>query len=112
MWSCFEDLHILKESGILPSITYIGGEKLWENLEVLMEFLPDLRKSFPTKEGNSLRKLVGLPDKEGKTRVIAILDYFSQTCLKPVHDELFSFLRKIHQDVTFNQGSYQDKVRS
>jgi hypothetical protein len=55
---------------------------------------------------------VGIPDKEGKTRVIAILDYFSQTALKPFHEYLFRLLRKIPQDCTFDQGSFVESVRN
>lgn len=113
MWSAFEDLSLLIGTELLESIRYIGGYQLSQNLDVLVDFLPDFRKQFTLKrEGTELRKLVGIPDKEGKTRVIAILDYFSQTSLKPVHSALFRYLRKIRQDVTFNQGSYQEIVNS
>jgi len=56
------------------------------------------------------RKVVGIPDLEGKTRVIAILDYWSQTALRPLHQFLFKVLRLIPQDMTFNQGSFVEKV--
>jgi len=39
--------------------------------------------------------------------VIAILDYWSQTCLKPVHDYLFHVLSHIPQDCTFHQGKFK-----
>jgi len=47
---------------------------------------------------------------EGKTREVAILDYWSQTVLRPLHFMLFNVLRKIPQDCTFNQGSFLDKL--
>lgn len=50
-------------------------------------------------------------DKEGKTRVIGILDYLSQTVLKPLHLYLFRTLRKIPQDCSFNQGGFRDKIK-
>jgi hypothetical protein len=59
-----------------------------------------------------VRKLVGIPDLEGKTRVIAILDYWSQAALCPLHDSLFRILRTIPQDMTFTQGAFKDVVRS
>lgn len=49
---------------------------------------------------------------EGKTRVIAVLDYWSQDALIPLHDLLFEILRKIPQDMTFSQGSFVEAVRS
>lgn len=60
--------------------------------------------------GVPIRKIVGIEDKEGKTRVIAIGDYWSQTVLRPLHLWIFRILRRIRQDVTFNQGSFLDKV--
>jgi hypothetical protein len=35
--------------------------------------------------------------------VIAIGDYYSQLFLKPIHDRLMKFLRKIPQDMTYRQ---------
>jgi len=69
------------------------------------------RGSFQLKRG-PVRRLVGIPDLEGKTRVIAILDYWSQTALRPLHDFLFRVLRTIPQDRTFSQGRFKDFVSS
>jgi hypothetical protein len=57
---------------------------------------------------NRIRKLVYFPDREGKCRVVAILDYFSQSVLKPLHSYLFRILKRIKQDCTFAQGSFKD----
>lgn len=54
---------------------------------------------------------MGIPDLEGKTRVIAEFDYFSQTVLRPVHLFLFEVLRIINQDMTFTQGAFVDHVK-
>jgi len=40
-----------------------------------------------------------------------MLDYFSQTALRPLHQYLFALLKVIPSDVTFNQGSFLDIVR-
>lgn len=61
---------------------------------------------------DSFRRLSYFSDKEAKTRVIAIFDYWSQTCLKPLHDTLMDILKKNPQDCTFNQGSFAEKLRS
>lgn len=60
---------------------------------------------FPPKT-TSFRKLSYFSDKEGKTRVIAILDYWSQTALRPLHKVMNQMLRKIGPDCTFSQGSF------
>jgi len=49
---------------------------------------------------------VPIPDKEGKTRIIAIFDYWSQCSLKPLHDSLNDILRTIKEDCTFNQSAF------
>jgi len=50
--------------------------------------------------------LVPIPDKESKTRVIAIFDYWSQCALKGLHDSLNDILRTIKEDCTFNQNNF------
>lgn len=54
-----------------------------------------------------IRSLSYFPDKEGKTRVIAILDYWTQTCLRPMHSKINRLLEKIDTDCTFNQNHFQ-----
>jgi hypothetical protein len=39
----------------------------------------------------------------GKVRIFAIVDYWTQCSLRPIHDYLFGILRRIPQDATFNQ---------
>lgn len=46
-----------------------------------------------------------------KQRIIAIGDYWSQTCLRPWHQYLFRVLKKIPQDCTFDQSSFKKKVK-
>lgn len=53
-----------------------------------------------------LRRITPIQDKEGKTRIIAIGDYFSQAVLRPVHDQLMKYLKGIPQDMTFNQRGH------
>jgi hypothetical protein len=61
-------------------------------------------KGIKLKEGVSLRKLSFIKDKEMKTRTIAILDYWSQTVLKPIHDSVMKTLGKLPGDFTY-QGN-------
>jgi hypothetical protein len=104
------------KSPIWESVKAVGGWEFSQSTKFLLRILDDFPKKdytfFPRKENGSLRKLVGIPDKEGKTRVIAILDYWSQEALRPLHAHLFKILRRIPQDMTFTQGSFLDKVRS
>lgn len=58
------------------------------------------------KEPKRLRKLSFIRDKEMKTRTIAILDYWSQTVLKPFHDSVMEMIRHLPGDFT-----YQGDVR-
>jgi hypothetical protein len=51
----------------------------------------------------SIRKITVVEDKECKNRVIAIFDYWSQLCLKPLHIKLMSKLKGMSQDCTYNQ---------
>jgi len=51
-----------------------------------------------------LRKLSVLADREAKSRVFAILDYWSQNALLPLHRAVFRLLEKLEADCTFNQG--------
>jgi hypothetical protein len=47
----------------------------------------------------------------GKVRVFAMVDYWTQKALRPVHDWMFSVLKKISSDATFNQdGAFESYV--
>jgi len=57
------------------------------------------KEEFP----NLLRKLSIVKDPDGKSRIIAILDYWSQSALRPIHNHVFGLLKKIKTDRTFTQ---------
>jgi hypothetical protein len=111
LWTSLSDLRALHENEeLLESIKFVGGEKfcgIISNLLRIVWFLPSFGKKKPYK----LRKLVAFPDKEGKTRIVAILDYWSQTVLRPVHYLLFQVLKRIPQDKTFAQGAFKDNLK-
>jgi len=55
------------------------------------------------------RKLSVIKDPGGKSRVIAIVDYYSQNVLKLMHDEIFNnILPLLPQDKTFTQDPHVD----
>ena len=96
------------------SISIVGGSKMESYISNLEEGAPFLVKFFGLfgkVNPGIYRKLTAFSDKEGKTRVIAILDYFSQSVLKPLHLYLFNFLKKIDQDCTFDQNSFKTKIK-
>lgn len=56
----------------------------------------------------SLQRLHNLYEAAGKVRTIAIVDYWTNFVLKPVHDWMFAILKLLPQDATFDQ---EGKVR-
>lgn len=57
----------------------------------------------------SLSRLHNLYEAAGKVRTIAIVDYWTNYCLKPVHDWMFKVLTLLPQDATFDQeGKVED----
>lgn len=108
MWTCLSDLSILPDS-LLKSLSIIGGPKLENSLTLLKKYL-DIFKDILPIQGSAYRKVTHFPDKEDKVRVIAILDYFSQTALKPLHHYLYKILKSIPQDCTFDQAAFEKKI--
>lgn len=51
----------------------------------------------------NLGRLAILPEARGKMRKIGITDWWTQTLLKPLHDNIYSQLGKVPQDGTNNQ---------
>jgi hypothetical protein len=51
-----------------------------------------------------------LYEKGTKSRVIAIGDYFTQTCLTPVHDTLASIIKVMRTDGTFDQDGQFNRL--
>jgi len=47
----------------------------------------------------------------GKTRMVAILDYWTQSLLTPLHETVAYFIRRLEQDGTFNQQKIISKVQ-
>jgi len=102
---------------LVGDIKLLGGNRLESIVDLYKSnpgLIPLLQTIFsPAMENRKFetyRKLSVVRDKEGKQRVIAIFDYWSQTALRPVHDWLFSILRTIKQDCTFNQSAFLMKI--
>jgi len=56
------------------------------------------------------RKIEIIDDKEGKKRIIAIVDYPLQCIMKSIHKSLNKVLRSIPEDCTFNQDNYKSLI--
>jgi len=92
-------------------IIELGGLKLSFFIRAALDLGHLLGDFFPFQKGDCYRKITSFADKEGKTRVIAIGDYFSQTVLKGLHNYLYKVLKKIPQDMTFNQGAFRERIK-
>lgn len=118
LYTSLIDFQILPEK-LLKNIKILGGPTLSEKMDTLSELLktvPELGHLILTRVSSILnpriRKISFFGDKELKVRVIAQLDYFSQTALRPLHSYLFRALKKIPQDRTFDQGGGFQKLLS
>jgi len=96
---------------MVEDIKLVGGPKMKEKLDLLLSSR-DIISSLGLMDlmPSPLRRLCSFPDKEVKVRTIAILDYFSQSSLRPLHSYIYRVLRKIRQDVTFKQSSFKDLI--
>ncbi|AQM32767.1 replicase [Agaricus bisporus mitovirus 1] len=103
---------------LIEDINLLGGKKLAEELTMLQDRLDILKYTsvaefwkawFPPKT-STLRKLSYFSDKEGKTRVIGIIDYWSQCALRPLHLYLNKVLRRIKTDMTFDQNRFSSEI--
>lgn len=100
---------------MISSIKTVGGKELTEKIDVLLRArleVPELGSFINMLPSNNIRKLSYFPDKELKVRVIAVGDYFSQTALRPLHQFLFRILKRIPQDMTFNQGKFKETINN
>jgi hypothetical protein len=106
LFSCYEELEIIPDS-LRRSIGILGGPLLESRMEQVLFHSKDIKEVFPLKEEvvfSSFRRISYFSDPDGKTRVVALGDYWSQTALKPVHDRVFKILKTIYQDQTFDQA--------
>lgn len=88
--------NILGDLKVLSDFFSIGVYPL---LERELEVLSDI----PTKGTELLSKLSVKEEPAGKRRVFAIVDIWTQSVLKPMHDHVFSILKLIPQDGAFDQ---------
>jgi len=105
--SCLEDLINLPDTLVKSIITIspwlepvMSRLLSWKDMP-LWDVLRSVTKS--TDKGR-FRKLSIKPDREAKSRVFGILDYWSQCALLPLHKLVFQLLKMFSTDCTFEQG--------
>lgn len=72
----------------------------------------DFSMSIQEGAARGLAKLGFKEEAAGKVRVFAMVDPFTQWVMKPIHDAIFTILRGIPMDGTFNQTSPVDRLSS
>jgi hypothetical protein len=78
------------------------------------QFLSDLKMAAEMQRDPEIQHLGKLSLKEeaaGKLRVFAIVDSWTQSLLAPLHKALFSILREIPNDGTFDQDACVNRLR-
>lgn len=115
IWTSLYDLDALP-SKLIDDIRSMAGSPLGRHIDAILKpnslqdhSLLDIWKAlWPNPKSESfIRKLSYFSDKEGKSRVIAILDYWSQTALYPLHTVVNRMLKKIKTDCTFDQNGFK-----
>lgn len=107
LWTSYIDAHLL-EGTTLEAIATIGGDTIYKKIlefRQLYSIIPHFFGPLGLKP-EKIRRLQHIQDKEGKTRTIAIADYYSQTVLLPLHNYLYKLLARIDQDCTLNQTKH------
>lgn len=56
-------------------------------------------------------KICFIPDKGGKTRVVALGDVFTQTALAPIHNIFMKLLDKVPADCSYDQPRGAERLR-
>jgi len=99
------DLRGLKDSNLLDSLRtfYPPEAPIWRLLSAISTPLYSLSEAYFKVSYKRLRKLSVKDDKETKSRVFAILDYWSQSALRTLHKSLYKQLSRLPGDCTFNQ---------
>jgi hypothetical protein len=72
-------------------------------IDIISSFLRSTTLQVPPNSTNVLGRLGFKEEPAGKIRVFAMVDPLTQWALKPMHDWIFSILRRIPMDGTFDQ---------
>lgn len=83
---------------------------LWNLLTILVTIPLVPLLLFKGKYPKYLGRLVKLHEARGKVRVVAITDWWTQALLRPLHEAIFTILKTIPQDGTFDQLAPLDSL--
>lgn len=105
------DLQLLPE-WLRKDIEVIGGKYLKDYLWTLRDSISTIPHWVHEKVSTRpfLRRLSVVRDKALKNRPIAILDYWSQTTLLPLHKSLMGVLESLDPDMTFDQMGIERRL--
>lgn len=114
LWMALRDLASVKERpGLWSAIRSVGGTNFRKTVDTLTdEVVEKLSRLFPTSPGECVRRICALPDSEGKVRVIAMADYWTQTVLKPFHDWCKTIQDRLEGDMVRDQDRFKGLVES
>lgn len=101
VYTCLKDLSALKGDGILFAAVRALGNITFPYLENWFS-----KTLVPSRDLHS--KVLAISDKAGKSRPIAIADYWSQRALKPLHDALILHLKSLKRDCTYAHDMARD----
>lgn len=88
---------------------YVLDKTRYWPLSDLTWVMVTLRSKLPSeKDFVQPGKLAAILETEGKVRVVAMFDYWTQWALKPIHDDLLHILKRIPMDRTFSQDPFHD----
>lgn len=112
-WSAYADAVAILANSVLTQNLSVWAEKtglyrFWSNLlgTVRLNQHDPMLRSTPI-----LGKIYSFAEWGGKSRHVAILDYWTQLFLTPLHKTIFHFLEQIPMDATFNQDAAADTIR-
>jgi hypothetical protein len=84
-------------------------------LEENQEYFKDHKDLFQSDKTDLNRHYLGritfIPDKGGKTRIVAIGNYWIQDCLRGLHQTIYRVLKTVATDGTYGQSEQFERVR-
>lgn len=107
-----KDLLLLRSSNLIPPLesllSVLGSPQLINFYKLVSELVTKwedkvLLFGLPSMKGPNVGQLSCKEEAAGKVRVFAMVDVWTQSVLKPLHDTLFSYLKSLPNDGTFDQ---------
>lgn len=97
------------DTGLIALLRLLKKNNLVALFECLLEM--DLPHNHYLERSRDVGKLSIKSEPAGKERVFAMVDIWTQMALKPIHDMLFSFLKSLPNDGTFDQHASEMRAR-